>query len=110
MQCVVCETVLAVEVGGDGSLTLADAAAVGSMPDARPWRCNWRPQTNEICASCLIVDAGEHADNTLLIPFLAAQRRALAQLRLLGIDWTPGDRRRPDRSPAGVHVSIDGGR
>ena len=44
------------------------------------WRCNWRPQTNGICASCLIVDAGGHADNTLLIPFLAAQRRALAQL------------------------------
>ena len=35
MQCVVCETVLAIEVGGDGSLTLADAAVVGSMPDAR---------------------------------------------------------------------------
>ena len=54
------------------------------------WRCNWRPQANEICASCLIVDAGGHADNILLLSFLVAQRRALAQLRLLGIDWTPG--------------------
>ena len=88
MQCVVCETVLAIDVDVDGSLTLGDAAEVGSCLMRDWWRCNWRPQTNEICASCLIVDAGEHADNTLLIPFLAAQRRALAQLSLLGIDWT----------------------
>ena len=88
MQCVVCETVLAIDVDVDGSLTLGDAAKVGSCLMRDWWQCNWRPQTNEICANCLIVDAGEHANNTLLIPFLAAQRRALAQLSLLGIDWT----------------------
>ena len=56
------------------------------------WRCNWLPDPpgdpSWKCDSCLIVDPGSHASNRLLIPFLAAQRRALAQLTLLGVDWT----------------------
>ena len=53
------------------------------------WRCNWRPDApGEVCASCVIVDAGEHAANRLLVPFLSAQRRALKQLTQLGVDGT----------------------
>ena len=51
------------------------------------WQCNWRPQASGLCTSCLIVDAGIHSNNPLLVPFLAAQRRAVAQLSVLGIDW-----------------------
>ena len=51
------------------------------------WQCNWRPRASGLCPSCLIVDAGIHANNALLVPFLVAQRRALAQLNVLGIDW-----------------------
>ena len=44
----------------------------------------------------MIVDAGEHAANRLLVPFLSAQRRALKQLTQLGVDWHPStDPHRP---------------
>jgi hypothetical protein len=88
LRCVRSNTELAFEVGDDGALTVADANVVGSCLMRDSWRCNWRPQTGGICASCLIVDAGQHADNALLVPFLAAQRRALAQLNVLGIEWS----------------------
>ena len=88
LQCVVCDTELAFEVAGDGTLTIGDAAVIGSCLMRDSWRCNWHPRANGICASCLIVDAGDHANNTKLVPFLVAQRRALAQLSVLGIDWS----------------------
>jgi hypothetical protein len=88
LQCVVCNTELAFEVAGDGTLTIGDAAVIGSCLMRDSWRCNWHPRANGICASCLIVDAGDHANNTKLVPFLVAQRRALAQLSVLGIDWS----------------------
>jgi hypothetical protein len=87
LQCVVCGTELAFEIGVRGALTISDANLVGGCMMRDSWRCNWRPQASGLCASCLIVDAGGHANNALLVPFLVAQRRALAQLNVLGIDW-----------------------
>jgi hypothetical protein len=89
LRCVVCGTELVFDVGAAGALTIGDAAVVGTCLMRDSWRCNWRPQVNGICASCVIVDAGEHANHALLVPFLIAQRRALAQLSVLGIDWSP---------------------
>jgi hypothetical protein len=79
---------LAFAVGVDGELTINDANVVGGCLMRDAWRCNWRPEDNGLCASCVIVDAGAHADNALLVPFLVAQRRALAQLSVLGVDWS----------------------
>jgi hypothetical protein len=86
LRCVHCHTELAIGVGDGGTLTISDATAVGSCAMREPWQCNWWPAPN-VCASCAIVDAGPHGDNALIVPFLAAQRRALAQLSALGIDW-----------------------
>jgi len=92
LRCVRCETKLAFQLGGTGVITIADEAVVGSCSMREPWRCNWLPnppgQADWMCDSCLIVDPGDHAANRLLIPFLSAQRRALAQLTLLGVDWS----------------------
>jgi hypothetical protein len=88
LRCVVCGTELAFEVGFDGALTISDAHLVGNCLMRGSWRCNWRPQPSGLCASCVIVDAGTHANNALLVPFLVAQRRSLAQLSVLGIDWS----------------------
>jgi hypothetical protein len=107
MRCVRCETKLVFELGETGSLTLADAAVAGACSMRDTWRCNWLPNPpgdpTWRCDSCLIVDAGTHTDNPLLIPFLAAQRRALAQLTLLGVDWTsaPGAGAEGGNSAAG---------
>ena len=95
LRCIRCETALAFEVGGGGALTISDAAVVGSCAMRTSWRCNWRPPITAggdadgtlRCASCRIVDAGQHDTNPLLVPFLTAQRRALAQLSVLGIFW-----------------------
>jgi hypothetical protein len=87
LQCVVCGTELAFEVASNGTLTISDARLVGGCMMRDSWRCNWQPRASGLCASCLIVDAGIHANNALLVPFLVAQRRALAQLNVLGIDW-----------------------
>jgi hypothetical protein len=86
LRCVHCQTELAIEVGEAGTLTIGDAAAVGTCAMRELWQCNWKPATT-VCASCAIVDAGRHGGNALLVPFLAAQRRALAQLGELGIEW-----------------------
>jgi hypothetical protein len=88
LQCVHCHTELAIELGDAGALTISDVAAVGSCAMREQWQCNWTPAP-DLCPSCAIVDAGPHADNALIVPFLAAQRRALAQLSALGIDWAP---------------------
>ncbi len=92
LRCVRCETQLAFELGETGTLAIADAEVVGACATREAWRCNWLPNPpgdpEWKCDSCLIVDPGDHAANRLLIPFLAAQRRALAQLTLLGVDWT----------------------
>jgi hypothetical protein len=91
LRCVRCGTELAFDVGTGGALTIGDAEVVGTCLMRESWRCNWRPQPRGLCSSCLIVDAGVHATNTLLVPFLVAQRRALAQLSVLGIEWSaPG--------------------
>jgi hypothetical protein len=100
LRCVVSGTELVFDVGVDGVVTISDASVVGTCLMRESWRCNWRPQANGICASCIIVDAGEHANNALLVPFLVAQRRALAQLSVLGIDWSPNAGDRP------VHPSL----
>jgi hypothetical protein len=86
LRCVRCETELAIDIGAAGTLTIEDAAVVGTCTMREVWQCNWRPAPS-LCNSCVIVDAGPHSDNALLVPFLAAQRRALAQLGALGIDW-----------------------
>jgi hypothetical protein len=86
LRCVRCQTELVFDVGAAGALTISDATAVGTCAMREQWQCNWRPVPN-VCASCAIVDAGPHAGNALLVPFLAAQRRALAQLGDLGIEW-----------------------
>jgi hypothetical protein len=92
MRCVRCETKLVFSVGESGSITIADTAVAGACAMRDQWRCNWLPDPpgdpSWKCDSCLIVDPGAHSTNRLLIPFLAAQRRALAQLTLLGVDWT----------------------
>jgi hypothetical protein len=107
MRCVRCDTALVFELGATGTLTIADAGAIGSCAMREAWRCNWLPDPpgdpQWKCDSCLIVDPGAHASNRLLIPFLAAQRRALAQLTLLGVDWsapTPPAGEGRDRGPA----------
>jgi hypothetical protein len=87
LQCVRCGTELALEVRHDGVLTIEDAAITGTCAMREQWQCNWRPATIT-CRSCAIVDAGPHTDNALLVPFLVAQRRALAQLSVLGIEWS----------------------
>jgi hypothetical protein len=87
LRCVRCGCELAFDVGTGGTLTIHDATAVGTCAMRELWQCNWRPAP-DVCVSCAIVDAGPHANNALLVPFLAAQRRALAQLDALGVDWT----------------------
>jgi hypothetical protein len=87
MRCVRCGTELAFEVTGDGVLTIDDAGVVGTCVMREQWQCNWRVAT-VTCRCCAIVDAGPHADNALIVPFLVAQRRSLAQLSALGIDWS----------------------
>lgn len=99
MRCVRCETVLAFEIGESGTLMIADATVAGACAMREQWRCNWRPVGAAsvgaggvaLCASCRIVDPGDHTDNPLLVPFLASQRRALLQLSVLGIGWTAPD-------------------
>ncbi len=71
-----------------GALAISDAHVVGTCLMRDSWQCNWRPQARGLCASCVIVEAGTHASNHLLVPFLVAQRRSLAQLSVLGIDWS----------------------
>lgn len=92
LRCVRCETKLVFELGEAGAILVADQSVVGSCSMREAWRCNWLPnppgQPQWMCDSCLIVDPGGHGANRLLIPFLSAQRRALAQLTLLGVDWT----------------------
>jgi hypothetical protein len=96
LRCVRCQTELVFEVAAAGALTISDAAAVGTCAMRELWQCNWKPAPN-VCACCAIVDAGPHADNALLVPFLAAQRRALAQLDALGVDWSAISDDRPLR-------------
>lgn len=92
LHCVRCETRLVFQLGAAGGIAISDEAVVGSCAMRDSWRCNWLPdppgQPHWKCDSCLIVDPGGHASNHLLIPFLAAQRRALAQLTWLGVDWS----------------------
>lgn len=92
LRCVRCKTELTVELGTSGTLSILDAAAAGTCAMREPWRCNWLPNPpgnpEWRCDSCLIVDPGSHAANRLLVPFLAAQRRGLAQLTMLGVDWS----------------------
>jgi hypothetical protein len=89
LRCVRCATELAFELEPTGSLRVADAAFAGRCEMRHAWRCNWQPDSSgPFCTSCLIVDAGTHADNPLLAAFLLAQRRALAQLSELGVAWT----------------------
>jgi hypothetical protein len=97
LRCVRSGTELAVAVGPGGTLDIADAATVGSCLMRDSWQCNWRPEPNGLCSSCIIVDAVSHADNPLLVPFLVAQRRALAQLNALGFDWAATDAEPPLR-------------
>jgi hypothetical protein len=87
LQCVRSGTELALAVGSGGTLTLHDAAVVGRCSMRDRWQCNWIPE-HTTCASCALVDAGGHDDNALLVPFLVGQRRALAQLSALGIEWS----------------------
>jgi hypothetical protein len=92
MQCVACGTALTYELQPAGRLVVGDAASGGTCMWREEWQCNWRPDpeagTPALCPSCLIVYPGEQSINPLLAPFLAAQRRALWQLRELGVDWT----------------------
>ena len=91
MRCVRCETQLTLELRSDGTLVTGDAARTGACAMREPWRCNWRPaagvETPAWCPACVVVDAGSHTDNRLLIPALTAQRRGLWQLTELGVDW-----------------------
>jgi hypothetical protein len=98
LRCLRCGTELAFEVGTGGSMAIFDAAVVGSCSMREPWQCNWRPDP-VTCPSCRIVDAGEHADNALLVPLVLAQRRALAQLGVLGIDWSASGGDGPNDPP-----------
>lgn len=101
LVCVRCQTELAVHVLADGRVVVEDAEVVGTCRMREMWACNWRPPLHAAdgwCQSCVTVDAGRHADNRLLVMFLAAQRRALAQLTQLEVDWqhpTPDGRPTP---------------
>ena len=105
MRCVRCETELAFEVGVTATLTSATRRR-RDVPDARHLALQLASAgAARIVPAAVIVDAGDHAGNTLLVPFLAAQRRALAQLGVLGIDWSESGEARP----SAVHVPIDAG-
>lgn len=102
LECVRCHTHLAIELGAGGALSVRDIDVVGACLMREAWRCNWspaahgsvpeRPDGTRLCPSCVIVDAGDHSGNRLLVPFLSAQRRALKQLNELGINWhAPSD-------------------
>jgi hypothetical protein len=89
MRCVRCDTQLTYEVRPDGRLVTGDVEVTGACSQREFWRCNWTPAgpSPSMCASCRLVDAGDHTSSALLIPFLAAQRRALWQLAELDIAW-----------------------
>ena len=80
----------------DGTVGVADVATVRPCERRPTWACNWHAADladgARWCPSCVLVDAGDHADDARMVPFQAAQRRALLQLTRLGIPWkaSPG--------------------
>jgi len=93
LQCVRCLTELAVTFDDDGRLSVVDVATVRPCANRSTWACNWTVASDidgaGWCQSCVIVDAGGWVDDVRMVPFQAAQRRALFQLTALGIPWGP---------------------
>lgn len=89
MRCVRCATELALDVGDDGRIDVADLATTVGCCRRAAWRCNWQAHDTDgpACPSCRIVDVPDDARTSLLVPFVAAQRRALWQLSSLGVGW-----------------------
>ena len=94
LQCVRCRTELAMAAAPGGVIAVADVAAVRPCERRETWACNWRAADiasgARWCTSCVLVDAGDHADDARMVPFQAAQRRALFQLTTLGVPWGRG--------------------
>lgn len=92
LECVRCRTGLIVDVDGAAGIAVADLAATQACAQRSTWACNWRAVAPDAprCASCALVDAGEHEHELLLVPFQSAQRRALYQLTELGVPWSAG--------------------
>ena len=92
LDCVRCLTSLVIELGPGGAVTVGDVTATAPCINRATWGCNWRAvgPTAPLCASCVLVDAGQRAGDALIIPFQSAQRRALSQLTVLGIPWGGG--------------------
>jgi len=88
LECVRCQTALAVDLVDDGGLVVLDAATATTCERRRTWGCNWPARPGEaLCASCVLVDNGGHAAAPSMIPYQSAQRRALYQLSELGVAW-----------------------
>jgi hypothetical protein len=99
LTCVACGTELAMRVGPEGAMTVHDAATDVPCAQRTVWSCNWAVDDAQdvFCASCVLVDDGGHADDRLMVPFQAAQRRALAQLSRFGVPWKIIDTAEPVR-------------
>src|SRR5690606_25213572 len=110
MRCVRCATELALDVGDDGRIDVADLATTVGCCRRAAWRCNWQAHDTDgpACPSCRIVDVPDDARTSLLVPVVAAQRRALWQLSSLGVGWRsdPGLRFVYRSRSAGDHAVI----
>jgi hypothetical protein len=91
LNCVRCGSGLAFDVA-ERSLDVVDLATTVPCAKRTSWACNWRAVGPDapLCRSCVLVDAGDHEANVSMVAFQSAQRRALYQLRQLGVPWDSG--------------------
>jgi hypothetical protein len=89
LDCVRCLTGLAMELDAGSGIQVVDVARAQPCTQRDGWGCNWLAvgPGAPFCRSCVLVDAGQHRHDLLMIPFQSAQRRALYQLSDLGVPW-----------------------
>jgi hypothetical protein len=92
LRCVRCDTELVMERRGGSGLDVLDVRTTQPCEMRVTWACNWPASGSQPsrCASCAVVDAGDRERDASMVPFQAAQRRALYQLSELGVPWGPG--------------------
>ena len=92
LDCVRCGTALVIDLSGDDGITVADVVTTQPCSRRDQWSCNWRAvgPAAPLCHSCVLVDAGDRANDVTMVPFQSAQRRALYQLDQLNVPWLAG--------------------